>query len=157
MELSNNALLHLLYEEFVAKDSKKIEEIINLNKSSSNQKSDDFNRLNFVVSNYAVNRNVNNFFIKLDKKLNRLDEKFIQSEEPNTSGQKLVNNENSYTLMYNYATISKAANRLQTIFNIKNKGFNSSDEYDYDYSKIKLAIMLFEISFYYQNFEGTSV
>ena len=74
MESTNSALLHLLFEEFVNKDTKKLEETISSNKKSNNQQSEDFTRPNFVVSNYMVNRNVNNFYTKLDKKLNRLDE-----------------------------------------------------------------------------------
>ena len=148
--LTNTALLHLLFEDFVNKDPKKLQDIIDTYKPHINQKNDDLCRLNYVVSNYAIHRNVNYFFTKLDKKLNRLDELLL--EEVNfTSG------ENHYPLMYNYACVSKAANRLHTIFNIKNKGFNATDDWDYEYSKIKLAIMLFEISFYYQNFEGTSI
>jgi len=42
--------------------------------------------------------------------------------------------------MYNYAAISKAGCRIQTIFNIKNKGFSIFDKHDYEYSKVKLAI-----------------
>ena len=36
-------------------------------------------------------------------------------------------------------------------------GFHTTDAHDYEYSKIKLSVLLFEISFYYQNFEGTGV
>lgn len=89
--------------------------------------------------------------MKLDKKLNALEEIFVSLED--VAPEEELNN---YPLMYNYATVSKAANRLQTIFYIKNKGFNATDAHDYEYSKIKLSILLFEISFYYQNFEGTS-
>ena len=153
MDLSNNALVHLLFEDFVSKDYKKLEETINANKNTGQSKSEETfkNQLNYVISNYFLNRNVNNFFIKLDKKLNKLDETL---EEDTTNW--LDKNENLYPLMYNYATISKASNRFNTIFNILNKGFNESDAYDYEYSKIKLCVMLFELSFYYQNFEGTS-
>ena len=152
-ELSSNAVEHLLFEDFVSKDYKKLEETMNANKTTGQQKSDETfkNQINYVLSNYFLNRNVNNFFIKLDKKLNKLDETL---EEDTTNW--LNNNKNLYPLMYNYATISKASNRFNTIFNILNKGFNSTDAYDNEYSKIKLSVMLFELSFYYQNFEGTS-
>lgn len=65
METSNSAFLHVIYEDYVGNDFKRLEETFSGLKNTNQVKADDLYRLNLAVANYAVNRNVNNFFIKL--------------------------------------------------------------------------------------------